>query len=88
MGLILDNHVNQPAYVKGCLQEAMAETGLSDPQNWDTPEERRLIDAYLKIRETYGKYPMTDAAKRAAVTRNYLDQGTISGERGSFNYSL
>jgi hypothetical protein len=87
MGLILDNHVNRPGYVKSCLKEAMAHTGLSDPGTWDTPEERQLIDAYLEIRETYGKYPMTDAAKRAAVTKKYLDQGVISAERGSFQES-
>jgi hypothetical protein len=31
---------------------------------------------------------MTDADKRAAVTKKYLDNGTISAERGSFKYNL
>ena len=88
MGLILDNHVNRPGYVKPCLIDAMAQTGLSDPEAWGTQEELTLIDAYLEIRKTYGKYPMTDAAKRAAVTRKYLDQGTISCERRSFDFSI
>ena len=60
-------------------------TGLTEPENWTTDEERQLIEAYLTIRESFGRSPMTDAAKRAAVTKKYLDQGGISDERGSFN---
>jgi peptidoglycan hydrolase-like protein with peptidoglycan-binding domain len=88
VGLLLDNHVNRPGYVKPCLQKAMDQTGLGDPQTWDTAEERQLIDAYLKIRETHGRYPMTDAAKRAAVTQKYLTDGIISDERGSFQFNV
>jgi len=88
VGLLLDNHVNRPAYVKPCLEKAMAQTGLANPQNWDTADERRLIDAYLAIRKTHGRSPMTDAAKRAAVTRKYLDDGLISDERWSFQYNF
>ena len=87
VALILDNHVNRPGYVNGCLKKALSQTGLGDPKQWGTAEERRLIAAYLKIRETYqaGKVPpMTDAAKRAGVTKRYLDNGTISDVRGSF----
>ena len=88
VGLILDNHVNRPGYVKPSLEKAMDQTGLSDPIGWGTEEEGKLIDAYLKIRETHGRYPMTHARKRADVTRKYLDTGTISGERGSFVYDI
>ena len=84
VGLILDNHVNRPAYVKTCLSRALAQTGLRDPAGWDTGEERRLIDAYLKIRVNYGRSPMTDAEKRARVTKKHLAQGIISDHRGSF----
>jgi len=87
VGLLLDNHVNRPGYVKPCLEKALAQTGLANPQNWDTADERKLIDAYLVVRETHGRYPMTDAAKRAAVTRRYLDDGIISDERWSFQYN-
>jgi peptidoglycan hydrolase-like protein with peptidoglycan-binding domain len=86
MGLLLDNHVNRPGYIKPCLEKALAQTGLSDPPNWSSAEERQLIAAYLKIRETHGRFPMTDAAKRAAVTKKYLNNGIISDERGSFRY--
>jgi peptidoglycan hydrolase-like protein with peptidoglycan-binding domain len=88
MGLLLDNHVNRPGYIKPCLEKAMDQTGLSSPQNWGTAAERRLIQAYLKIRETHGRYPMTHAAKRAAVTKKYLDNGIISDERGSFRFNI
>lgn len=86
VGLVLDNHVNRPGYIKGCLQEAMNRVRLpADPKEWGTAEECRLIDAYLSIRETYGSTPMTDARKRAEVTKKYLTDGAISDERGSFN---
>ncbi len=88
VGLLLDNHVNRPGYVKPCLEKAMDQTGLANPQNWDTADEGKLIDAYLKIRETHGRNPMTDAAKRAAVTKKYLDDGIISAERGSFQFNF
>ena len=88
MGLLLDNHVNRPGYIRPCLEKAMDQTGLKRPQNWGTAAERRLIKAYLKIREIYGRNPMTHAAKRAAVTKKYLDNGTISDERGSFQFDF
>jgi hypothetical protein len=47
-----------------------------------------LIDEYLNVRAVYGKYPMTDADKRAAITKKYLDNGTISSERDSFQYDF
>jgi peptidoglycan hydrolase-like protein with peptidoglycan-binding domain len=84
VGLLLDNHVNRPAYVRQCLQKALAQTGLGDPKRWGTAEEKKLIDAYLAIRVKHGKSPMTDAEKRARVTRKYLDRGVISDRRGSF----
>ena len=65
----------------------METTGLAEPQNWGTKEEIELIDAYLIIRETYGKYPMTDAKKRGLVTKNYVDKGIISAARDSFKFA-
>ena len=87
VGLILDNHVNRPAYVRQCLQKALTQTGLDNPSGWGTAEERRLIDAYLAIRVNHGASPMTDAEKRARVTKKYLDRGVISDARGSFKRS-
>lgn len=88
VALLLDNHVNRPSYVRPCVEKAMTETGLtSDPALWDTKDERKLIEAYLRIREVHGSTPMTDAHRRALVTKKYLDQGVISGDRGSFRYS-
>ncbi len=87
VGLLLDNHVNRPGYVRGCLQKALRSTGLTRPERWGDGEEKALIDAYLKIRETYGATPMTHAATRAETTRKYVTNGTISARRGSFRRS-
>jgi peptidoglycan hydrolase-like protein with peptidoglycan-binding domain len=84
VGLILDQHVNRPAHVKTCLAKALAQTGLRNPGEWGTDEERKLIDAYLKIRVSTS---MTDPEKRARVTKKYLTNGTISERRGSFKRS-
>lgn len=87
VGLLLDNHVNRPGYLKDCLIMAFDEANLSDPGAWGDDEEKELISHYLKIRKTHGKYPMTDAEKRAQVTGKYLKNGTISDKRGSFKQS-
>ena len=84
VGLILDQHVNRPAHVKDSLAKALTQTGLPDPEGWGTEEERKLIDAYLKIR---AKTSMTSAEKRAGVTKRYLTRGIISDDRGSFKRS-
>ncbi len=88
IGLVLDNHVNRPGYIKRCLQKAVEQAGLigSNPKNWDTAQENAVIEVYLKIRETFGRFPMTHAANRAKVTKKYVDQGVISNERGSFMF--
>jgi len=84
VALLLDQHVNRPAHVKGCLGQALNQLALGDPGLWTTAEETRLLDAYLVIRRNFGSSPMTDSDKRAAVTRRFLDTGRLSGERGSF----
>lgn len=88
VGLLLDNHVNRPGYVKACVETALMQLNLGDPAGWGTKEEMRLLAEYLKVRAVYGQAPMTDADKRAAVTKKYLDKGIISAERGSFRYNL
>jgi hypothetical protein len=47
-------------------------------------EEQLVIKNYLEIRQTFGKYPMTDARQRASVTLGYVVDGIISDGRGSF----
>jgi peptidoglycan hydrolase-like protein with peptidoglycan-binding domain len=88
VGLIMDNHVNRPGYVAPCLKAALERSGLDAPRSWGTDEERRLIDRYIDIRNSYGRSPMTDAAKRAAVTKRYLDKGLISADRGSYRHAV
>ena len=84
--LFLDNHVNRPAYLWPCVVKAVQAAGLSFDQlkNGSDQDEQNVINHYLKIRETYGKYPMTDAKGRAEVVQRYLDQGKISAKKNSF----
>ncbi len=86
VALLLDNHVNRPGYVRGCVCEALERSDLTAEEmtRGGDEEERLLVKNYLDIRQTYGKHPMTDARQRAAVTRGYVVDGIISDRRGSF----
>ncbi len=87
VALLLDNHVNRPAYVHGCIASAIENCGMQPEklsQTNDNDDGRQVIKAYLDARKTYGKIPMTDAEQRGEVTRRYLRDGIISDERGSF----
>ncbi len=86
VALILDNHVNRPGYVDNCLRLAVKKANPGDPSGWTSEDEARVIDAYVGIRKTYGKNPMTHADKRANVTKRYVKEGILSAERGSFLY--
>lgn len=86
VALLLDNHVNRPGYVMTCVERALTQTGLKDPETWTTEEERKLLLAYLDIRKVYGKYPMTDAADRGARIRDLVKNGKLSEERHSFTF--
>ena len=84
--LLLDNHVNRPGYVYSCVATAIQQLGMSYAQvvGGNDATERKVIDQYIKVRATYGKYPMTDANTRARVTQKYLNSSRISAARGSF----
>ena len=83
VALILDQHVNRPAYVRTDLGKALNNLGMAnqDPSTWTTADETKLINAYLPIRR------MTSAQKRAEVTYKYVTKGTLSAERNSFELS-
>ena len=85
VALLLDNHVNRPGYVHSCVAEALERSNLSAGElaRGGDEDEQLVIKNYLDVRETYGKYPMTDARQRAAVTRGYVVDGIISTSRGS-----
>jgi len=90
VALLLDNHVNRPSWVGDCVEQAMNNTGLTNPTFWGTAEEKKVIDEYLRVRTSYttgSAKPMTKANERAAVTQKYLNSGVISAERNSFQYS-
>ena len=86
VALLLDNHVNRPSYVRGCVAEALKRSNLSAPAlaAGGEEEERLVIKNYLDVRESYGKRPMTDARQRANVIRGYVVDDIISTSRGSF----
>jgi hypothetical protein len=85
MALLLDNHVNRPGYVYGCVAEALNRSNLSAEElsRGGDDEEQLVNKNYLDVRETYGRYPMTDARQRASVTRGYVVDGIIAAGRGS-----
>lgn len=85
--LFLDNHVNRPGYLFSCVAKAIQNLGISYDwlKNGGDQEEMTVINEYLKVRETYGSSPMTDAKNRAAVTKRYLDAGKLSAKKRSFN---
>jgi len=83
--LLLDNHVNRPGYVHRCVAAALERSNLSAAElsRGGDAEEQLVIKNYLDLRQTYGKYPMTDARQRASVTQGYVVDGIISAGRGS-----
>jgi hypothetical protein len=90
VALLLDNHVNRPGYLRGCVAAALERSNLTAEEmaRGGDEEERRVIKNYLDIRQTYGRNPMTDARQRASVTRGYVVDGIISDGRGSFASSV
>ncbi|KUG26333.1 hypothetical protein ASZ90_003831 [hydrocarbon metagenome] len=84
VALLLDNHVNRPGYLVDALTKALKNTGLTNPNSWNTEDEKTFFDEYLNVRKTFGRYPMTDSDGRAFVTKKYLTSGIISDSRGSF----
>lgn len=85
VALLLDNHVNRPGYVHSCMAAALDRSNLSAEElsRGSDEDEQLVIKNYLDVRETYGKYPMTDARQRASITRGYVVDGIISARRGS-----
>jgi hypothetical protein len=86
VALLLDNHVNRPGHLRGCVAAALERSNLTAETmaRGGHEEEQLVIKNYLDIRQTYGKNPMTDAKQRASVTRGYVVDGIISDGRGSF----
>lgn len=89
VALILDNHVNRPAWVRTCIEEGLNRSGLakSDPKSWTSADENKLLEKYLDVRVNYreGKLsPMTHAREREATVRDYVRAGKLSKQRHSF----
>jgi hypothetical protein len=90
VALLLDQHVNRPGWVYPCIGIAIAENmNLNAPEHWSDEEEAQLLSSYVKIRANYSdgrNAPMTAANQRALQLSNALEKGSLSGERGSFEY--
>ncbi len=90
VALLLDNHVSRPGYVRSCLATALQRSNLSAAAlaAGGEPEEQRVINIYLDVRESYGKRPMPDARQRANVIRGYVVDGIISTGRDTFDSGI
>ena len=86
VALILDYHKHRPGYLYKCLELAMNETGLLEPNRWTDKDELKVINAFLEIRKSYGKSPYSRAEKRELDMKNYLEKGLLSAKRLSFKY--
>ncbi|MFO1062180.1 MAG: SH3 domain-containing protein [Dongiaceae bacterium] len=82
IALLLDQHVNRPAHVRGTLGQAvsdlLAEGASPAPAGWTTETEARLLTLYLARRAATS---MTHSEARAAAIRQ---SGLVSAARGSF----
>lgn len=89
VALLLDNHVNLPAHAKLALEAAMNETGLTDPTNWNSEEEQKVLAAYVQQRnKKVGRYgPMHDALGRSGRIAKYVERNILSDRRNSFSYT-
>ena len=86
MALVLDHHVIRPSYLRGTLEQAIADVGLAgaEPGKLTDADEASIIARYLEVRETYGRAPMPDAGQRARPVLALVEQGRLSQSRGSF----
>ncbi len=84
--LLLDNHVNRPAYVVPGLAESIKQLGSSPETlaNGSTETELRVLERYLQVRQTFGSNPMTHAKTRGDRISRQVREGYLSQERGSF----
>lgn len=90
VALLLDNHVNRPAWIKPCVELAMQQTGLSNPSMYTDQNEKDLLQAYLNVRQTYTDgsiQPMSKSRERALAIYADVQAGKLSEARGSFQLS-
>lgn len=91
VALLLDNHVNRPAWVGKCLELGIQQSGVPmAPETWGDQEEQRVLAAYLNVRETYQERqtrPMTESRLRAEKIYRKVQEGKLSDRRGSFQIS-
>jgi hypothetical protein len=91
VALLLDNHVNRPAWVSKCLELGIQQSGVPmAPETWTDQEEQRVLAAYLSVRDMYQERqtrPMTESRLRADKIYRKVQEGKLSDRRGSFQIS-
>jgi len=83
---LLDLNVNRPAYVDDVAKKAVEKFKKKYPtkkesDKWTDEDEKNLMNIFLDIRHTYGKYPMTHSKKRATKINGTKE---LSKKRGTF----
>ena len=87
VALLLDQHVNRPSHVIGCVADAIARSGLTPARlaNSSTDNEAVIIQNYLTLRETYGGVnAMTKSRERANLIRQEIVKSNLSTQKFSF----
>jgi hypothetical protein len=87
VALLLDQHVNRPSHVIGCVADAIARSGLTPTRiaNSSTDNEAVIIQNYLTLRETYGGVnAMTKSRERANLIRQEIVKSNLSTQKFSF----
>ncbi len=88
VALLLDNHVNRPAFVIPIIKKAIVELGININGELDTETQLKIIDKYLQDRVTFimkqGQKPMTKPSARASGILGHVNSGKLSKEANSF----
>ena len=87
MALLLDQHVNRPSHVIGCVADAITRSGLTPAKiaNNSADNEALIIQNYLTLRETYGGVnAMTKSGERANLIRQEIVKSNLSTQKFSF----
>jgi LysM repeat protein len=87
VALLLDQHVNRPGHVIGCVADAIARSGLTPAQiaQSSADNEALIIQNYLTLRETYGGVnAMTKSRERANLIRQEIARSNLATQKFSF----
>jgi len=87
VALLLDQHVNRPSHVIGCVADAIVRSGLTPSKisQSSADNEALIIQNYLTLRETYGGVnAMTKSRERANLIRQEITKSNLATQKFSF----